>query len=66
MVNFFENVKSLGLEFQCFKMACKDEIRNLIVNVEEQYLKCINNNEKLKKYLIHYPFTCKDVSVTVF
>lgn len=40
--------------------------RSLIVELSEQFLREINSNEKLKPYLIDYPFTTENLQLCIF
>lgn len=35
--------------------------RSLMINGVEQFLKSVNNNQSIRAYLVHYPFTYKDL-----
>lgn len=40
--------------------------RKLIVEITEELLQKINSNEKLRSYLSNYPFTDKNLNLTIF
>lgn len=58
-------IELLGASFQK-ETASLEEARTIVIDGCLKFLKTINSNEQLKPYLIHYPFTIKNVELTVY
>lgn len=59
-------VRMSSLSFIKPKPLDKEEARRLIVACTQEYLQMINDNEELRPALLHYPFTERDVELTIF
>ncbi|WP_154017656.1 hypothetical protein [Criblamydia sequanensis] len=60
------NVKSLELAFQHKGVLNKNDLRKLLIELTSQYLEDINSNEEIRPYLENYPFTPKNVDITIY
>jgi len=58
--------KYVCIEFQIFKELTKDESRAMLLDCIEIFLEKINANEKIRKYLVTYPFTKKNVGICFY
>lgn len=56
-----KGVQKVGLKLQCFQIASVEDARKLAVSATRIYLAKINQKKNLRPYLIHYPFTTKDI-----
>ena len=54
------------MSFDCYNEITMDQGRELLIYCVSEYLSAINSNEKIRPYLIHYPFTPKDVEIRIF
>ena len=44
----------------------EEEARKLIIQSVDDFLLAVNSNEELRPYLKNYPFTVKNLSITIF
>ena len=58
-------IRMSSLSFSIRKPLTKNEARRLIVACIQEYLQIINEDEKLRPALLHYPFTAADVELSV-
>jgi len=64
-----KGLDELSFYFRCPKKINRDEIsqvRKIALNCSETLLKMVNSNRALKPFLAHYPFTHRNIDVTVF
>jgi hypothetical protein len=64
-----KGLDELSFYFRSPKQINRDEIsqaRKIALNCSETLLKMVNSNKDLKPYLVHYPFTHRNIDVTVF
>jgi len=59
-------IRRMDVAFGIKKPLDKDEARALLVNVVEDFLRIVNADEEVKPYLVHVPFTAKNLSVVIF
>lgn len=59
-------IHSMALSFACYGDVSMEESRELLVYCVEEYLSAINQNEKIRPYLSHYPFTARGLEITIF
>lgn len=59
-------IKLMGLMFDLKQSLDKDEARKLIVETTEKYLEKINSNVEIRPYLSNYPYTLKNVTISIF
>ena len=59
-------IKNLSVEFQINKVFDKERAREIIVDCAQIFLKNVNENEKIRKYLIQYPFTAENIEIAIF
>lgn len=59
-------IHQMGIKLQTSYPLEKDEARRLIINTTEEFLRDINQNEKIRPFLEVYPFTPKNTSMTIF
>lgn len=60
------NLKSLILDFQIKGPLSKKIIRKILVNSAQDFIKLINSDDTIKQYMAIYPFTIKNISITLF
>jgi hypothetical protein len=60
------DIRSLGLIFQITRPLSKDEARLILIDCVQEILNAINSNEEIRPYLNSYPFTPKNVEITIF
>jgi hypothetical protein len=58
-------IKELGLTFQYNQPVDLQQARRMLVRAENIFLNEINSNEKIRPYLIQYPFDSKNVEVMI-
>lgn len=58
---FDNNIGSLALSFTAYKEVDVAEARRMIVDGIENFLISVNQNEKTRHLLTHYPFTYNDI-----
>ncbi|MCH9617600.1 MAG: hypothetical protein SP4CHLAM5_10540 [Chlamydiia bacterium] len=51
------DVERIGIDFNVYKRASREEARELLVQLTERFVQVINGHEKLRPYLREYPFT---------
>ena len=61
-----DDIQMMAMSFYFYSIVDADVARNLLITSVEEYLSVINTNEKIKPYLHNYPFTAKNVEVTIF
>ncbi len=66
MGQMMDDVQSIGLFFQYFQLVDLAESRALVVYATQTFLKNINNNKEIRRYLHNYPFTVKNLEITIF
>lgn len=62
---FLENVRVIALHYRTVKHLSVDDARVLFINCVEELLKRINQDEKIRPYLEHYPFTEKGIEFSI-
>lgn len=60
------SVYMIGLGFQIHHPMDRNEARERIVDCVEELLKAINENEEIRPFLRDYPFTTKNVQVSIY
>jgi hypothetical protein len=60
------SVYIIGLSFQIHHPLDRDEARALIVDSVEELLAAVNSNEEIRPYLKDYPFTTKNVELSIY
>ena len=50
-----DEIKMLGIYFNCYRKLNQNESRELIVNASKIFLKEINSSEEIRPYLKKYP-----------
>ncbi len=58
-------VEYLDLTFSMNRPLDKDEARNIIIDAVDEFLKAVNNDIKLRKFLEVYPYGPKNISVGI-
>lgn len=56
----------IGVGFTSRTKKSKDECRKLIIEITDIFLFYINDDKELAKYLLHNPFTFKDINLDIF
>lgn len=60
------DVRKMSMDFQFYHELDLKESRKLLVDVVEEYLREINNSEKIRPYLHNYPFTVKNIEIGIW
>jgi hypothetical protein len=60
-----KNVESIYVSFTAFREGTLNEARKIEVLGTEKLLKLMNNHEKIRPYLSHYPMTHEGADVTI-
>lgn len=60
------HVRMMAMSFAYYGEIDIEQGRELVVYCVNEYLLAINTNEEIKPYLIHFPFTPKDVEIRIF
>lgn len=60
--SYYDNIVKLDLSFICDKNVDMNEARRLVILGANSFLDKINQDEKIKPYLNHYPFTSNDLT----
>ena len=63
--SFYTNVKSVGLTFYTNKTITLPEVRKIFVEMNEDLIARYNSNEAIRPYLDNYPFTLKNVEISL-
>ncbi len=61
-----DDIKMMEMSFQYFHEVTVEEGRQLVVTSVEEYLSAINNDQKIRKYLHEYPFTPKNIEISIW
>jgi hypothetical protein len=59
-------VNVLGLSFQVTGPLSKEELRIILVGSVEEFLTQINSNVQIRPFLKNFPFTAKQITITLF
>lgn len=59
-------VNILGLSFQIQGPLAKEQLREILIDCVEEFLAIINSNERLRPNLKNYPFSPKEIEITLF
>ncbi len=62
----FDCIQDLSLTFEIEGPKNKEELRRIMVDSLETFLNAINNDKQLRPYLITYPFSLKQIFLTIF
>src|SRR3569832_1867997 len=60
------HLRTLNMSFQCYQEIDMDQARHLVITCVNVFLSAINASEKIKPFLIHHPFTPKDIEIRIF
>ena len=60
-----KGLEMLSITFECDQNVNIKQARELIVECIRAYLNDINETKELKNYLNPFPFTCKNVNITI-
>lgn len=63
---FVDKLESVGVHFRVFKQIPKEDLYVILLDIANFLKESINNDPILQTFMIHYPFTLKDVEVVVF
>jgi hypothetical protein len=61
-----DQVRMMAMSFDCFGEISMEQGRELVIYCVNEYLSAINANIEIRPYLIHYPFSSKDVQIRIF
>lgn len=59
-------VREIAVSFQLRRVLSQDELRCLIVDCVEEFLKAFNENQEIRPYLSNYPFTTANLDIRIF
>lgn len=59
-------IEAIGADFEINKILSKDEIRKILVDCTEEFLKEMNANKEIRPELKTYPCTAKNVRISIF
>lgn len=62
---FLKDINNIHLSFSGIKCLSIEESRSLIVECAEKFLKKINNDQQIKPYLSHYPYTVQGLTLMI-
>ena len=60
------DIQMMAMSFDLYHEIDLEKARELAVFSAEEYLKAINGNEEIRPYLHEYPFTAKNVEISIF
>ena len=58
-------IYNLDLSFTSLKKVDRNKARNLLLTLTQELLKLVNSDKIIKPYLANYPFTYKNLSITL-
>ena len=58
-------IEKLGLAFQCYKPLTIEEGREYLIKSTEIFLDIINSDERIRPYLCNFPFTAKNIWISI-
>ncbi len=61
-----ECIQDLSLTFEIERPKTKEELRRIMVDSLETFLNVINNDKQVRPYLITYPFTLRQIHLTIY
>ncbi|HEY2810972.1 MAG TPA: hypothetical protein VGJ00_06250 [Rhabdochlamydiaceae bacterium] len=61
-----DKVRELVLCFFCYKRIDIDEARELLMSAGNMFLDAINEDERIRPYLINYPFLPKNIGIEIY
>jgi hypothetical protein len=61
-----DHIRMMAMSFNCYNEITVEQGRELLIYCVNQYLSAINTNKGIKQYLVHFPFTQKDVEIRIF
>ncbi len=64
-VDFQKNINNLSISLGKDTNSSPEELRLIVINLSREFLKQINQNEKIRPYLSHFPFTEKDITLSI-
>jgi hypothetical protein len=60
------DIQKMSISFYLYHEVDLATARELVVNSVNEYLKEINNNKEIQPYLHEYPFTAKNIEISIF
>ena len=60
------HIRMMAMSFAHYGGVTMEEGRELVVYCVQEYLTAINACEEIRDYLIHYPFTSRDIEIAIF
>jgi hypothetical protein len=61
-----DNVRKLVLCIFCYKRIDIEEARELLMSAGNMFLDAINKDERIRPYLINYPFLPKNIGIEIY
>lgn len=61
-----DDIQMMAMSFDYYQEVNLETARELIVYSIKEYLSAINSNMEIRPYLHEYPFTAKNVKITIF
>jgi hypothetical protein len=59
-------IKVLGLSFNYYKPISIEEGRELLITAVDEFVKAVNEDERIRPYLNNYPFESKNIDIEIF
>ena len=59
-------VRKLNMSFSHYGTITMEEGREFVIYCVQEYLSAINGCEEIREELVHYPFTPRDIQITLF
>ena len=60
------DIQLMGVDFHYYHLVNLQEARKLITYATQTFLKNVNDNKEIRPYLHNYPFTAKNIEITIF
>ena len=61
-----DDIQMMAMSFDYYQEVDLKTARELTVHAINEYLSAINNNKEIRPYLHEYPFTAKNVEISIF
>ena len=62
----YNDIQTMGIEFEYFHLVNLEEARELLVYAIQVFLHNINSNKEVRPFLHNYPFTTKNIEITIW
>lgn len=61
-----DDIKMMAMAFNYYHAVDLENARELLLYAAKEYLSAINSNDKLRPYLHDYPFTDKNIEISIY